>query len=80
MEIPPPPIDQRPFDRIAYELVRIANTLVKLEHGLNPSNRSQLNNEALDRVFNEVFHPEPEPNTVDGSVVSELFGDERFRL
>ena len=71
MEIPPPPIDSRPFERIAYELTRIANTLVKLEYSLNPSNLSQRNREALDRVFREAFHPEPDPDTVDGTVVSD---------
>jgi hypothetical protein len=69
MEIPPPPIDSRPFERIAYELTRIANTLVKLEYSLNPSNRSKLDAAALNEVFREVFHPEPDPDTVDGTVV-----------
>jgi hypothetical protein len=69
METPPPPIDSRPFERIAYELTRIANTLVKLEDSLNPSNRSKRNAEALNEVFGEVFHSEPDPDTVDGTVV-----------
>jgi hypothetical protein len=66
MEIPPPPIDSRPFERIAYELTRIANTLVKLEDSLN---RSKRNAEAFNEVFGEVFHSEPDPDTVDGTVV-----------
>ncbi len=69
MEIPPPPIDSRQFERIAYELTRIANTLVKLEYSLNPSNRSKLEASALKEVFREVFYPEPDPDPVDGTVV-----------
>ena len=70
MEIPPPPIESRPFERIAYELNRIANSLEKLEHSLDPLHRSEQNAAALNEVFGEVFHPEPDPDTVDGTVVS----------
>ena len=66
---PPPPLESRPFDRAAYELIRIADALVKIQHDLHKIAFGNPKQESFDRAFQEAFHSEPEPDTVDGAVV-----------